>query len=182
MRRLYLVEVEPSALAEDLKRHDAQATEQLITETFTPQSDGSKLTQLQAISHFGIQQIPKQIWTKTRFKVMSGGWKLKRLGRPEEISSEEYYELLLSSNNVTVEQKVRTQFELDGNSYTLDVNGSRNYSVMQIDIAGERPSRKALFRSLPSVTVVGELFMSLEETFCRLYLKKPQALQEARAF
>lgn len=180
--RLYLVEVDPAAFSDNLKQHSVDASETLITETFIPQNDGEELVQLQAHSQFTKGEIPEQKWYKTVFHVTSNGWKLELLKEIEEITSEVYYELLLSTPNETVEQKVRTEFTLEGRDYILDVNGARNYAVVRVDGASEDASPESLFRSLTAVTVVGELFMSLEETFCRLYLKRAQSLKESRVF
>lgn len=182
LRRLFLVEIDPSVLAADLKERAHDVEEFLITETFIPKDEGKTLIQLLSSSRFMKKESePDQRWAKAEFKVLSSGWRLEKLSPREDISSEEYYELLLGQPNAAVEQKVRTVFMMNGRRYALEMNGVRNYSVIQVDYHGdETVNVETLFDCLDSVTVVGELFMSLEETFCRLYLKRAQTLENTR--
>lgn len=186
VRRLFLVELDPSALATELKHRTSDLNEFLITETFIPQNNGQELIQLLSSSRFRERESePDQRWAKAEFRILSSGWKLEKIAPREEISMEEYYKLLLSEPNDSVEQKVRTVFTMGDRRYALEVNGDKNYAVVQIDSSNSDDSslpHHEFFECFPSITVVGELFMSLEETFCRLYLKRSQSLENTRVF
>ncbi len=108
----------------------------------------------------------------------SKGWKLEKSSPRLDIPQEDYYALLLGNKNAAVEQKIRTVFHLHGKRFSLEMNLERNYSVIQVDYEGDYSAPfSELFANLTSIDVIGELFMSLEETFCRLYLKNPVGIQ-----
>jgi len=175
-RRLFLVEVDPKELTQELRQNRVNKIDEFnIIETFIP-AENQKLIQLLSSSKIlRTEQSPlDQRWAKGEFSVRSKGWKLEKDGPRVEISKDDYYSLLLGNTNAAVEQKVRTVFNLGGRRFSLEMNLERNYSVIQVDYEGDYGTPfEQLFSSLSSVDVIGELFMSLEETFCRLYLKNP---------
>lgn len=176
-RRLFLVELDPKTFDKDLRFHGIVKKDEFnIIETFIPLGEG-KLMQLLSSSRklLTAQDELDQRWSKAEFIVKSNGWKLEKSSPRQGISSEEYYELLIGENNASVEQKSRTVFHAFGRRYSLEMNHERNYAVIQVDYEGDYSTPyENLLKGFRALDVVGELFMSLEETFCRLYLK-PQS-------
>lgn len=152
-----------------------------IVETFIEEEETHTLTQL--LSVFEIQKTQATpIYAKAHFAAKSKAWRLEKLGDRERISSEEYYALLLGSSTKAVEPKARIVFTLDGIRYSLESNTERNYSVVQIDYHGDSNAHhEHLLKDFLSIEVLGELYMSLEETFARLHLEQKPAgtLQDA---
>lgn len=180
-RRLFLVELDPDDLEKDLRFHGiGKSNEFNIIETFIPLGDGKLLQLLSSSRKLLTATDPlDQRWSKAEFMVKSNGWKLEKLSPRQEITSEEYYELLIGQPNAAIEQKSRTVFHAFGRRYSLEMNLERNYAVIQVDYDGDYSAPyETLFTGLRTVEVVGELFMSLEETFCRLYLKPQERVVE----
>lgn len=180
-RRLFLVELDLDEFNSDLAAHGASETDEFsVVEAFLPR-DNNGLLQLLSSSrrrHQPNSPIDTQ-WSKAEFRITSHGWKLEKSSPREQISAEEYYDLLLSQPNSAVEKKQRIIFHALGRRYSLEMNLERNYAVIQIDYEGDYfLPYEELFNGFRSIHVVGELFMSLEETFCRLYLKQPSHRRE----
>lgn len=180
-RRLFLVELDLEMFDKDLRFHGIGKRDEFnIIETFIPLGDGKLLQLLSSSRKLMTPTDPlDQRWSKAEFMVKSNGWKLEKMAPRQEISSEEYYELLIGEQNAAVEQKSRTVFHAFGRRYSLEMNLERNYAVIQVDYEGDYATPyETLFTGLRAVEVVGELFMSLEETFCRLYLKPQEKVVE----
>lgn len=126
---------------------------------------------------FEIEQYAREtIYAKATFASRDKAWRLEKLGERERLSSESYYSLLLSSPTRAVEQKARVVFTLSGVRYSIESNAERNYSVVQVDYHGdERAPHSHLLKDFLSIDVLGELYMSLEETFARLHLEQKPA-------
>lgn len=180
-RRLFLVELDPEELEKDLRFHSIGKSDEFnIIETFIPLGEGKLLQLLSSSRKLLTPNDPlDQRWSKAEFMVKSNGWKLEKLSPRQEITSDEYYELLIGQPNAAIEQKSRTVFHAFGRRYSLEMNLERNYAVIQVDYDGDYSAPyETLFTGLRAVEVVGELFMSLEETFCRLYLKPQERVVE----
>lgn len=180
-RRLFLVELDLEMFDKDLRFHGIGKRDEFnIIETFIPLGEGKLLQLLSSSRKLMTPTDPlDQRWSKAEFMVKSNGWKLEKMAPRQEISSEEYYELLIGEQNAAVEQKSRTVFHAFGRRYSLEMNLERNYAVIQVDYEGDYATPyETLFTGLRAVEVVGELFMSLEETFCRLYLKPQEKVVE----
>lgn len=180
-RRLFLVELDLEMFDKDLRFHGIGKRDEFnIIETFIPLGEGKLLQLLSSSRKLMTPNDPlDQRWSKAEFMVKSNGWKLEKMAPRQEISSEEYYELLIGEQNAAVEQKSRTVFHAFGRRYSLEMNLERNYAVIQVDYEGDYATPyETLFTGLRAVEVVGELFMSLEETFCRLYLKPQEKVVE----
>jgi hypothetical protein len=180
-RRLFLVELDPKAFDKDLSFHGIGKRDEFnIIETFIPRGDGKLIQLLSSSRKLLTPHDPLDLrWSKAEFIVKSNGWKLEKAAPRQEITSEEYYELLIGETNAAVEQKSRTVFNAFGRRYSLEMNHERNYAVIQVDYEGDYSAPyENLFKGLRALDVVGELFMSLEETFCRLYLKPQEKVVE----
>lgn len=180
-RRLFLVELDLEMFDKDLRFHGIGKRDEFnIIETFIPLGEGKLLQLLSSSRKLMTPTDPlDQRWSKAEFMVKSNGWKLEKMAPRQEISSEEYYGLLIGEQNAAVEQKSRTVFHAFGRRYSLEMNLERNYAVIQVDYEGDYATPyETLFTGLRAVEVVGELFMSLEETFCRLYLKPQEKVVE----
>lgn len=180
-RRLFLVELDPESLEKDLRFHSIGKSDEFnIIETFIPLGEGRLLQLLSSSRKLLTATDPlDQRWSKAEFMVKSNGWKLEKVSPRQEITSDEYYELLIGQPNAAIEQKSRTVFHAFGRRYSLEMNLERNYAVIQVDYDGDYSAPyENLFTGLRAVEVVGELFMSLEETFCRLYLKPQERVVE----
>lgn len=180
-RRLFLIELDPEGLEKDLHFHGISKKDEFnIIETFISTSEG-KLVQLLSSARRLRSPDDKldQRWSKAEFTVKSHGWKLEKSSPRIDIEKDEYYSLLFSSPNAAIEQKQRTVFHGFGRRYSLEMNQERNYAVIQVDYEGDYSmDYEQLFIGLRSIDIVGELFMSLEETFCRLYLKTPEKVAQ----
>lgn len=174
VRRVFLIEHDPQELDRELRERSIRKNDEFnVIESFIVHEDG-KITQLLSSSRLlkTAHDERDERWLKAEFRVTAHGWRLEKTEPRKEISKEEYYELLLSQPTAAVEPKMRTVFFHNNRRYSLEMNTERNYAVIQVDC--EDPgseSHEELFSDFNSITVVGELFMSLEETFCRLYLK-----------
>jgi len=168
------VEHDPEELDRELTKYAIHKSDEFnVIETFIVGENG-KLTQLLSSSRFlkSADDERDERWLKAEFQITAHGWRLEKSEPRREISKSEYYELLLSQPNAAVEPKRRTVFFHRNRRYSLEMNTERNYAVIQVDCDGPGDENYAtLFQDFESITVVGELFMSLEETFCRLYLK-----------
>jgi hypothetical protein len=180
-RRLFLVELDPKEFDKDLRFHGVTKRDEFnIIETFIPLGDGKLMQLLSSSRKLMTPYDPlDQRWSKAEFIVKSNGWKLEKASPRMDIPSDEYYELLIGEPNAAVEQKSRTVFNAFGRRYSLEMNIERNYAVIQVDYEGDYSMPyETLFKGLRAIDVVGELFMSLEETFCRLYLKPQEKVVE----
>lgn len=146
-----------------------------VVESFIVSDEHQKLTQL--LSVFELQnKSAQQLFARAEFAVKSKAWRLEKIGRRESITSDEYYSLLFGPVPKAVEPKARMVFTLDGMRYSLESNTERNYSVIQVECPGkETVHHKELLGCFETVEVLGELYMSLEETFARLHLEQPPA-------
>jgi hypothetical protein len=146
-----------------------------IVETFIEDEPNHALIQL--LSVFEMNEAPvAPLYAKASFAVKDKRWRLEKLGDRERVSMESYYEMLLSSATKAVEPKARIAFSLDGARYSLESNTERNYSVVQVDHPGDATvHHEHLLKNFLSIEVLGELYMSLEETFARLHLDQRPA-------
>jgi len=174
VRRVFLIEHDPQELDRELQEHFIRKSDEFnVIETFIIKEEG-QLTQLLSSSRLlkTAHDERDERWLKAEFKVTAHGWRLEKTEPRREITKDEYYELLLSQPTAAVEPKMRTVFFHRNRRYSLEMNTERNYAVIQVDCEeSDSENHEELFQDFDSITVVGELFMSLEETFCRLYLK-----------
>lgn len=145
-----------------------------IVETFVENEESKTLTQL--LSVFEIQKKDEAaIYAKATFAA-NKTWRLEQKGARETISSEAYYSILLNTSKKFVEPKTRIVFTFAGIRYSLESNAERNYSVVQVDYHGDsNVHHEHLLKDFLSIDVLGELYMSLEETFARLHLEQKPA-------
>lgn len=146
-----------------------------IVETFIEDEANKALIQL--LSVFDMNKThATPLYAKASFGVQGRGWRLEKRGDRERVSQEEYYEMLLGSSTKAVEPKARIAFSLNDVRYSLESNTERNYSVVQVDYHGDSEVHHThLLKDLLSIEVLGELYMSLEETFAKLHLDQKPA-------
>lgn len=146
-----------------------------IIETFIKNDSRSTLTQLLSVVELQ-KKDATTIFAQADFDFEGDSWRLQKHGDRTTISSDEYYALLLSTPNLAVEPKARLVFTLNDVRYSLETNTERNYSVIQVDYAGDVAIFHGdLLQCFDSIDVLGELYMSLEETFARLHLEQRPA-------
>ena len=176
MRRLFLVELEPDSFSKEAESLGLVKTDEFnIIETFIPGEKNTLIQLLSSSRKISPGEAPDHRWLRGEFRFLSKGWKLEKSSPRHDISEEKYYEILLGEKNAAVEQKIRMVFHGSKRKYALEANIERGYAVIQVDYEGDRSSpAEDFFSGFNSLDVIGELFMSLEETFCRLYLKKEQ--------
>lgn len=181
-RRLFLIETNLKSLVEEIKATGAEIYGVYnIIETFIENEHSHTLTQLLSVFEMANEDT-EPVYARAEFSAKTAAWRLEQLGDREVISSETYYEELLSSPTRAVDPKARMVFTLHGVRYSLESNMERNYSVIQIDYYGDSNAHyEELFKNFGSIEILGELYMSLEETFARLHLdQKPSgSLQDA---
>ncbi len=169
-RKLFLIETDMKALADEVREADARLVGIYnIIEAFIEHEGGDRLTQILSVNSLKESDHVHTLYAKAEFGVESG-WRLTQLSERKQITHEEYYALLLKDLKKMVEPKARIVFELEGMKFSLESNTERNYSVIQVDYADELTlSREEIFDNFSTIEVLGELYMSLEETFARLH-------------
>lgn len=182
VRRLFLIETDIKSLIAEIRSKDAEILGVYnIIETFLEDEESSILTQLLSVYEIGVAN-PESLFAKADFSSSGKVWHLEKISERQQIEKDDYYELLLKHPNKAVEPKARIVFQLSGVRYSLESNTERNYSVIQVDYNGDKDAHhERIFKDFASIDVLGELYMSLEETFARLHLKQKPAgtLQDA---
>lgn len=175
-RRLFLVDINLRSLLREAVAQGAQVIGVFnVVESFIEQPEDNCVMQL--LSIYSLVDSDRNVsYAKAFFATNPRSRRLEKRGERTSVTSEEYYKDLLGASAKAIEPKVRVVFSLNGVRYSLESNSERNYSVIQIDYTDEQlTDPRELLEVFRTVTLLGELYMSLEEAFARLHLEQRTA-------